>query len=178
MILSGQISAAGGGGGGTNLPELTNPATAKQIMYGYEAIDQNGSKMTGQLLNACPEPAEIKGSWLPIELDSDSPTGETWEVNVTDKQIRAGTFMGAMISLNDDYILPIIMVADGTNFGAGFAVPLANSGLQCALADVGIIAIDGYVESIDLLVQDTFDLSNSTSNLLYDSILYVRPNPT
>lgn len=148
-------------------------------MYGYEAIDQNGSKMTGQLLNACPEPAEIKGSWLPIELDSDSPTGEEWSVDVGDKQIRAGTFMGAMISSQDDYvILPIIMISDGTHFGSEFAVPLANSAGQCALVHAMIGVNDDYVESISLRVQDTFDLSNSTSNLLYDPTLYVRPNPT
>lgn len=136
-----------------------------------------GSKLSKDF---CPsDGAEIKGSWLPIELDSDSPTGEEWMVNVADKQIRADTFMGAMISSQSDYvILPITMVSDGTNFGSEFAVPLANSYGQCALADVKIYVAGGYVETIWLTVQDTFDLSDPTSKLVYGPILYLRPNPT
>ena len=36
-----------GGGGGGDLPALTNPATAAQILLGYEAINQSGRKVTG-----------------------------------------------------------------------------------------------------------------------------------
>lgn len=135
-----------------------------------------GSKLSKDFF---PEAAEIRESWIPIDLNSDSTTGEGWNVDVGDKQIRADTFMGAMISSQDDYvILPIIMRFDGTYFGSDFAVPLANSAGQCALADVSIAVVGGYVKSIDLTVQDIFDLSDPTSNLLYDPTLYVRPNPT
>lgn len=136
-----------------------------------------GSKLSKDF---CPsDGAEIRGSWLPIQLASNGTTGETWEVNVVDKQIRADTFMGAMISPNDYYILPIIMVSDGTLFASMFTVPLANENDgQCALAAVSIVTTGGYVESIYLTVQDIYDLSDPTSNPLYDPTLYVRPNPT
>lgn len=143
----------------------------------FNMVGGGGSKLSKDF---CPsDSAEIRGSWLPIHLDSDTTIGEIWEANVADKRIRADTFMGAMISSQDDYvILPIVMVSDGTNFGSSFAVPLANSNDQCALAGVNINALGGYIESIDLTVQDTFDLSDPTSNLLYDPTLYIRPNPT
>lgn len=138
-----------------------------------------GSGSTKFLRDFCPEAAEIRKSWIPIELNADSTTGEVWSVDVGDKQIRAGTFMGAMISLQNDYtVLPIIMSSDGTNVWAEFAVPLINSAAQCALADVVIGASDDYIEEIDVTVQETFDLSDPTSNLSYDPILYMRPNPT
>ena len=33
---------------GIELPALTKPASGKEIFYGYEAIDQNGGKLTGE----------------------------------------------------------------------------------------------------------------------------------
>lgn len=38
-------------GGGIVLPELTNPATANEILSGYEALDGNGVLLTGTLSN-------------------------------------------------------------------------------------------------------------------------------
>lgn len=138
-----------------------------------------GSGSTKFFMDLCPEATEIRKSWLPIELDADSTTGEEWDVAVGDKQIRADTFMGAMISSQDDFvILPIIMRTDGTYFSSEFSAPLANGAGQCALTDFQIACTGNNVESIALTVQDTFDLSDPTSNLLYDPILYIRPNPT
>lgn len=39
----------GGGGGGIDLPTLDNPAIAAFILAGYDAIDQNGKKLTGTM---------------------------------------------------------------------------------------------------------------------------------
>ena len=39
----------GGGGGGTSLPQLANAATAKDILEGREALDQNGQKIVGSI---------------------------------------------------------------------------------------------------------------------------------
>lgn len=143
----------------------------------FNMVGGGGSKLSKDF---CPsDVAEIRGSWLPIQLDSNRTTGDPWQVNVVDKRIRADTFMGAMISPNDYYILPIIMVSDGTVFGSAFTVPLAKEiDGQCALADVGIVTTGGYVETIYLTVQDIYDLSDPTSNPLYNPTLYVRPNPT
>lgn len=136
-----------------------------------------GSKLSKDF---CPsDGAEIRESWLPIELNADATPGEEWTGSVFDKQIRADTFMGAIISSQSDYvILPITMVSDGTNFVSDFAAPLVNSDGQCALAEIMISVVGGYAEAITLTVQETFDLSDPTSNLVYGPILYLRPNPT
>lgn len=168
---------------GTVLLDLTgDTVTPETLAAGVTAHDAAGNQISGAMVvGGCtiPKAAEIRKSWIPIDLDADSATDERWSVAVGDKQIRAGTFMGAMISLQNDYIvLPIIMSSDGTDVWAELAVPLINSAGQCALADVMVSAFNGYIEEIDVLVQETFDLSDPTSELLYDPILYMRPNPT
>lgn len=40
-------SSGGSSGGGITLPTLANPATADQILEGFEAIDGSGNKLTG-----------------------------------------------------------------------------------------------------------------------------------
>lgn len=168
---------------GTVLLDLTgDTVTPETLLSGATAHNAAGEQISGAMVvGGCtiPKAAEIRESWIPIDLDADSPTDERWSVAVGDKQIRAGTFMGAMISSQNDYIvLPIIMSSDGTNVWAEFAVPLINSAGQCALADVEIGVGADHIEEIGVTVQETFDLSDPTSNLVYDPILYVRPNPT
>lgn len=43
------IAEQGIGGGGAELPELTNPADLNKILEGYEAIDQNGRIVVGEM---------------------------------------------------------------------------------------------------------------------------------
>ena len=63
-----------GGGGGPELPELTNPATAAQILAGYEAIDQNGAMMTGT------NDAEEQNLRLEGRLSGNGTIGKEWEI--------------------------------------------------------------------------------------------------
>ena len=169
---------------GTTLMDLTqDTVTPQTLLSGATAHNAAGEQITGAVVvggGTIPDAAEIMDSWLPIELNSDSTPGNGVAVDVGDNQIRADTFMGAMISFQDDdhVILPIIMRSDGTYFGSDFSVPLANSVGQCALARITIGVNGGYVETINLTVQDTFNLSDFKSYLLYDPILYMRPNPT
>ena len=172
---------------GTVLLDLTgDTVTPQTLLSGVTAHNAAGEKITGAVVvggGTIPDAAEIMDSWLTIELNSDSTPGNGVAVDVGDNQIRADTFMGAMISFPDDVptngvILPIIMRYEGTSFGSDFSVPLTNSVGQCALARITIGVNGGYVESINLTVQDTFTLSDFKSYLLYDPILFMRPNPT
>lgn len=58
------LNGSGGGEGGVTLPTLSNPATVAQLLLGYEAIDQNGEKMTGTyeplVLPELDAPAEVE----------------------------------------------------------------------------------------------------------------------
>lgn len=169
---------------GTVLLDLTgDTVTPQTLLSGATAHNAAGEQISGAAVvggGTIPDADEIIESWLGIDLNPDSTPGNGEAVDVGDNQIRADTFMGAMISYQDDgyVILPLIMRSDGTSFSSDFSVPLANSAGQCALARITIGVYGGYVKSINLTVQDTFNLSDFKSYLLYDPILFMRPNPT
>lgn len=59
------VESGVGGGGGGELPALTNPATAALILATYEAINKNGTKITGTM----PDNGAISE-----KLDANTPT--------------------------------------------------------------------------------------------------------
>lgn len=66
--------AQNGAGGGVELPELLNPATAAQILAGYDAIDQNGKVLTGT------NDLEEQNARLEGRLNGDGSLGEDWYI--------------------------------------------------------------------------------------------------
>lgn len=135
-----------------------------------------GSKLSKDFF---PDAAEIRGSWLSFALDTDRAIGETWQADMGGQGIRMSTFMGAMISPNDDYVLPITLTyhsQEDTFYGC-FVVPLLNSSGQCALTEMEIGG-DTFVVNANGTVIDVFDVSSSTADFAYEALLYVRPNPT
>lgn len=47
--ITSALEGKAGGSGGVELPELTNPASASDILSGKEAIDKDGNKITGNI---------------------------------------------------------------------------------------------------------------------------------
>lgn len=129
--------------------------------------------------DVCPDAAEIRGSWLSFALDTDHTIGETWQADMGGQGIRMSTFMGAMISPNDDYVLPITLTYNSQEdtFYGRFVVPLSNSSGQCALTEMEIVG-DTFVVNANGTVIDVIDFSSSTADFAYEALLYVRPNPT
>lgn len=168
---------------GTVLLDLTgDTVTPENLLSGATAHNAAGEQISGAVVvggGNSPDAAEIKGSWLSFALEADHDTGEPWDVDLGGQEIRMSTFMGAMISPDDAYILPITLIhpsdAQENAFFGHFVVPLVNSSGRCALTEIDI-AGDSFVVNVTGAVLDIFDFS--AGEFAYDAILYVRPNPT
>lgn len=170
---------------GTVLLDLTDDTvTPENLLSGVIAHNAAGEQIIGTVEvggGNSPDAAEIRGSWLSFALDTDRAIGETWQANVGGEGIRMSTFMGAMISPNDDYVLPITLIhptdaPEGTLVGS-FVVPLLTSSEECALTEMDI-AGESFVVNVNGTVRDIFNFSDSTADFAYEAVLYVRPNPT
>ena len=168
---------------GTVLLDLTgDTVTPETLLSGVTAHDAAGEQISGAVViggGNSPDAAEIRGSWLSFALDTDRAIGETWQADMGGQVIRMSTFMGAMISPNDDYVLPITLTyhSQEDTFYGYFVVPLLNSSGRCALTEMEI-AGDTFVVNANGTVIDVFDFSSSTADSAYEAFLYVRPNPT
>lgn len=168
---------------GTVLLDLTgDTVTPETLMAGVTAHDAAGEPIVGAVVvggGNSPDAAEIKRSWLSFALDTDSDLGVPWDVNLGGQEIRMSTFMGAMISPDNNYILPITLIhpsdAQENTLLGHFVVPLLDSRERCVVTEMDI-AGESFVVNVTGTILDKFDIL--VPEFAYDAILYVRPNPT
>lgn len=145
--------------GGVQLPELVSPAGSGQILDGYQAINQEGEIITGNILNASiPKPSiSISDSGL-ITASSNYSTGyinagsisSNYQLNTTEGKtitpstsdqtaIRAGRYATGNIYVDGDSNLSSSYIVKGTSiFGVeGEAVSVDNI-YECGPNDMRI----------------------------------------
>ena len=97
--LEGKAIEDGGntGEGGIELPELNNPATAKDLLYGTQLIDEYGNIVDGEMTNLGPINLTINGTTqTSITIGEGYTSGGTIALDGT-----IGTEISAQADLND-----------------------------------------------------------------------------
>lgn len=85
------------GGGGITLPDLSNPASASDILSGKEAIDENGNKITGTIVTKTSSNLTASGATVTV------PAGY-YATNAT-KSVATATQATPSVSINSSGLI-------------------------------------------------------------------------
>jgi hypothetical protein len=124
--LIAQIATAleGKAGGGTTLPDLSNPASATDILSGKEAIDEDGNKITGTIATKTSSNLTVSGATVTV------PAG--YYASQATKSVTTATQATPSVSINSSGLI----TASATQT-AGYVSAGTKSGTKQLTTQIG-----------------------------------------